>query len=307
MTNLFHLPNFKLNSNKFSHVLHDKNVLLLEEKLTSYVGAKYGVLVNSATCAIFLTLLDKNQIVKIPSLIPPVVINAILTSNNAYDYKDDVNWVGNSYVLHEFNDYKIIDSAQKFEKDQFLKEAKENDLMIFSFYPTKPLGGIDGGLIVSNDKRKIDYLKILSFNGTTFSENNWEREIVMPGFKFYMSSVQANVILNNFLNLEKKYLRLAEIRDLYNESFNLKNTSNHLYRINVSKRDNVLLEAKARGIICGIHYRAMHMHPVFKKPVVLPASEKEESTTLSIPFHEKLSKNEIKEIINFFKEKINED
>ena len=31
--------------------------------------------------------------------------------------------------------------------------------MFFSFYPTKPVGSSDGGIIVSNDKAKIDYLK----------------------------------------------------------------------------------------------------------------------------------------------------
>jgi len=45
----------------------------------------------------------------------------------------------------------------------------------------------------------------------------------------------------------------------------------------------------------------MHRHPVFYKDVILPKSEQEEITTLSIPFHENLSVKEAKYVVNFFK------
>ena len=41
---------------------------------------------------------------------------------------------------------------------RFKKEANDEDLMIFSFYPTKPVGSSDGGIIVSNDFEKIRWL-----------------------------------------------------------------------------------------------------------------------------------------------------
>ena len=37
------------------------------------------------------------------------------------------------------------------EKRNLLKPV---DIMIFSFYPTKPVGGMDGGMVVSNDKKR---------------------------------------------------------------------------------------------------------------------------------------------------------
>ena len=64
-------------------------------------------------------MLDKNTTVNLPSVIPPVVANAILTSGNQIFFIDDVDWVGDSYVLHEFEDYKIVDSAQKLQRNQF--------------------------------------------------------------------------------------------------------------------------------------------------------------------------------------------
>lgn len=41
-------------------------------------------------------------------------------------------------------------------------------------------------------------------NGMTYADNNWERGISFPGYKFYMSSIQAKIIMNNFENLIKK-------------------------------------------------------------------------------------------------------
>ena len=49
----------------------------------------------------------------------------------------------------------------------------------------------------SNDKAKIDYLKTLSFNGMSFAENNWDRKIIMPGYKFYLNSIQAHIANEN--------------------------------------------------------------------------------------------------------------
>ena len=77
-------------------------VIELENKFAQYVGAKYACSVNSATNAIFLSMLNKNTIVSIPSMIPPVVANAIITSGNRVEFTDDVKWVGDSYILQSF-------------------------------------------------------------------------------------------------------------------------------------------------------------------------------------------------------------
>ena len=70
--------------------------------------------------------------------------------------------------------------------------------MVFSFYPTKPIGSSDGGMIVSNDFDKIKWLKEMALNGMTYSHNNWERKIRFPGYKMYLNSIQAEIGLNNF-------------------------------------------------------------------------------------------------------------
>jgi dTDP-4-amino-4,6-dideoxygalactose transaminase len=298
MINLFNINEYNINTSEYSNLLHDKKVIQFEEKIADYVGAKYAVTFNSATSAIFLLLLNKNITVDIPSILPPVVINAIVTSNNKYNFYDDINWVGDSYVLHNFGDYKIVDSAQKLEKNQFKKECNPEDLMIFSFYPTKPIGSCDGGMIVSDDLNKILHLKEMALNGMSFSENNWDRKIKFPGYKMYMNSIQCDIALRNFENYKSKLERLSYIREYYNENLGLNNTSSHLYRINTNDRDTLINNLKKHNVQTGIHYKSLHNHEVYKiNDDLLPNSEIESLTTLSIPFHEKLTNNDIEKII----------
>lgn len=298
MINLFHIDNHQINTKNFSSLLHDQIVNDFENTICEYVGAKYGVSLNSATNAIFLSLLNKQTTIRIPSIIPPVVPNAIITSNNKIEFYDDIDWVGNSYVLHRFENYKIVDSAQKLEKNQFVNECDHDDLMIFSFYPTKPIGSCDGGLIVSNDKSKIQYLKEMSLNGMSYAENNWDRKIKFVGYKMYMNSLQASIAMNNFVSYKSKLEKLDNIRNFYNSEFELANTSNHLYRLNVTNNKKFIDNMKNCGIMCGIHYEALHLNRIYQNDDInLPLSEKESFSTVSIPYHEKLTPDELKHIV----------
>ena len=170
--------------------------------------------------------------------------------------------------------------------------------MIFSFYPTKPIGSCDGGMIVSDDLNKILHLKEMALNGMSFSENNWDRKIKFPGYKMYMNSIQCDIALRNFELYESKLERLSYIREYYNKNLGLNNTSSHLYRINTNERDTLINNLKKHNIQTGIHYTSLHNHEVYKiNDDLLPNSEIESLTTLSIPFHEKLTNNDIEKII----------
>lgn len=298
MINLFNINSYTINTSKFKNLLHDSIVSDFEKTIADYVGAKYACSINSATNAIFLLFLQKNLTVKVPTMIPPVVLNGLITSGNNLEFYDDPDWVGDSYILHKFDNYKIIDSAQKIIKDQFIKEADPQDIMFFSFYPTKPIGGMDGGMIVSNDYDKIGWLKEAVMNGMSFSENNWERVIKFPGYKMYLNSMQAFIANENFKKLEHKKQKLKKIREFYNEKLNLNNSSEHLYRIEVNNNNDFIAKSKQNNIVCGIHYSCQHTNPIYSKnKIQLIKSEKLAKQTVSIPYHEKLKLKEAKEII----------
>ena len=310
MIQLFNVNNHIIDTSEFSNMLHDKVVIEYEKKIANYVGAKYACAINSATNAIFLIFKMEDYMnprtVKIPSIIPPVVANAIITSGNKIEFNDDVEWVGDSYVMHKFRTYKVVDSAQKLERNQFMKECNPNDLMIFSHYPTKPLGGADGGVIVTDDYKKYKWMKEAVLNGTTFANNNWERGISFPGYKFYMSSIQAKIIMNNFEHYDKKISVLSNLVDIYNRELGYKNKSKHLYRIEVLDNERFVQKMKEAGIICGIHYPALHLNPIYNEDNKFdcPKSKKLQKRTVSLPMNERLSFNELGYILDKVKENI---
>ena len=298
MIKLFNIPNQTIKTECFSSMLHDKNVSQLEKEISGFVGAKYGLALNSATSAIFLSLLNLNTTVTIPSIIPPVVANAILTSGNQLKFKDDTEWVGHAYELYSSESFKIIDSAQQIEEGQFAKSCNPQDLMIFSFYPTKPISGCDGGMIVSDDYDKISHIRTMSLNGMTFSHDNWNRKIKNVGYKMYMNSIQANIIINNFKEYNNKIEKLDAIREFYNDKFNMQQTSRHLYRINVKDNLKFMQYMRDNGVSCGIHYDALHMNTIYQNEnIILPKSELESRTKISIPYHEKLTLSDLQKIM----------
>jgi len=295
---LFNLPTYNISNTDFKHILHDPLVSEFEERFASYVGAKYACGASSATNIIMLeTIRSGVKNMTIPSMLPPVVANGIVTGGANVEFEDNIEWVGDSYTLYTGKDYKVIDSAQKVKKNQFREECNPQDLMIFSLYPTKPVGSIDGGIIVSDDEEKINWFKTAVFNGMSFAESNWERNIIFPGWKMYLNSIQAKVAIESLNKLEEKSKRIAEIAAKYNSAFEYNNSSGHLYRINVKNREESRSKLLDDGIITGIHYSCLHKEKAYKRDYNLPKSELESERTLSIPFHEKLTQDQISYII----------
>ena len=304
MIQLFNLDHHTIDTSEFNHYLHADVVSDLEKQIAEYVGAKYACSVNSATSAIFLSFVNKNVVPNLPSVLPPVVVNAIITSGNEFKFIDNTEWVGDSYVLHQFKDYKIVDSAQKLEPNQFKKECEPNDLMIFSHYPTKPLGGADGGMIVTDDYNKYKWFTEAVLNGMTYANNNWERGISFPGYKMYMSSIQAKIIQNNFKNFEEKMSYLDYIVDTYNKELGYSNSSKHLYRIETTDNVSFLKKMKDVGITCGIHYDALHLNSVYsklnlaKRYRTYKESERIKDRTVSLPMNETMSMIDLEYVID---------
>jgi len=297
MINLFNINDYHIDTSEFSNLLHGSIVHEFERSFAEYVGAKYACSANSASSLLFLSLVNLNTTIRIPSIIPPVVPNVIINSGNKIEFYDDIEWVGRSYRLHD----SIIDSAQEVTRNQYKNHGDPLAQMIFSFYPTKPVGGCDGGMIVSDDKDTIGWYRMMTLNGMHFSENNWDRKHVAAGYKMHATSIQAYIANENLKKLDKKNERLNEISVAYNAAFRYNNTSRHLYRVRVNNNKQFIEEMKRCGIVCGVHYGHCHNKPFYGWEGNLPASEKESLETVSLPFHENLTDQDIREIIKHAK------
>lgn len=305
MINLFEFDNHIIDTSTFDHYLHGKIVQEFENQICEYVGAKYAASFFSASYAIYSIIKSKvintPEIFSIPSMIPAVVPNSIIDAGSKITFTNDITWVGNSYKLCD----GVIDSAQKLNKNQFRDECLDDDLLIFSMYPTKPLPSLDGGVVVSNNKEKIEDLKSLSFYGMEYEKNSWSRKQKQVGFKAYMSTLQATIASRNLNLLDEKYEIIDTIREKYNKELDLNNTSRHLYRIWVKDNEKSLDFFQKKGVVCGIHYKPQHTNPIFGAnefdeklhlEVTIPSKK-----TLSIPLHKNLTKNEVDYIIETVK------
>lgn len=292
MIQLFNIPKYVIDTSEFSNLLHDKIVDEFTEKFCEYVGVKYGCATNSASSAIFLLSYYRKLIFDVPTMIPPVVINSIVNGGSHYRFVDDYKWMGGSYLLFNKN-YRIIDSAQEVKPIKLYGQ----DIAIYSFYPTKPVGSCDGGMIVSNDKDTIDFFKKAVYNGGNKKSPSWNNEPCFPGWKMYMNSIQACMALKSLRSLNEKKESLQYIRNKYNKAFNLNNNSDHLYRISVDNQKQFMAAMDSRGIQCGIHYYCAHKMIPYYHPDPYTNSAIESKHTVSIPFHERLTKNEVDWII----------
>lgn len=300
MINLVNINHYKIDTSRFSNLLHDSIVNEFEARFAEYVGGKYACSANSSSSLLMLSLLrleyNKPNVVSIPSIMPPVVPNILVNTNTAINFTDDISWVGHSYPFHT----NVIDSAQEVTRNQC--SDMEDYIVIYSFYPTKPVGSCDGGMVVSDSKETIDWFRSMTMNGRDTDGNH-----IMPGFKCHSSSIQMYLADQNLNKLDEKNEALDYISETYNKQLGYENTSRHLYRINVRNNKNFVDEMKKHGIICGIHYEACHHMSHFATDTVrshcdfndLTNSDKESKTTVSIPFHEKLSMQDIRKVIEY--------
>ncbi len=209
--------------------------------------------------------------------------------------------------------YLIEDVAQAH--GAFYKEKRLGSfgkVGCFSCYPTKNLGAIgDGGLITTDDKSLYEeMLKV--------REYGWvKRNSVIKGINSRLDEIQAAILRVKLKYLDNDNSRRNEIAKIYN-SINLEEVltpltrpdSTHVYHqyvCKVQKRDELMEYLSSNDIFAGIHYPfPVHEQPAYKKlvkPHSLEVTEKVCKEIISLPMYPELPKESaflVKEIIEEF-------
>ena len=158
----------------------------------------------------------------------------------------------------------------------------------FSFYATKNLATAEGGMLTATPGF-LDQARITSLHG--MSRNAWSRydkggswfyEVVMPGFKYNMTDIQASLGLVQLRKLEAMQQRRREIVKLYQEAFaNCEalelpvsrpevEHSWHLYVLRLRSeclsidRSGFIREMAERNIGTSVHFIPVHIHPFYR-------------------------------------------
>ena len=189
----------------------------------------------------------------------------------------------------------------------------------FSFYPTKNLTTIEGGMVITNDKKIADFIKLARNHGISRSLMSrystgkpWEYDIKDIGYNYRLDEIRSALgisQLQKVMILNKKRLTaflyynkgLKNIPGLItpNEKF-IRNSSCHLYIIRITadakiSRDELFYNLQKKGIGSSVHYKPLHEFTLFKKKGIsrssLSVSKKIYKEILSLPMYPQLTRS----------------
>jgi len=193
------------------------------------------------------------------------------------------------------------------------------DAGCFSFYPTKVITTMVGGMVTTNDKKLAQYLKSVRFYG---ADSHDLFKIVNFGNDWLLDEFRCALGLSQLRQLDKMIKRKNKIAEYYNESLkNIKgitlieqpeNSINPFYRYIVYlkegiNRDMVIKLFKNKyNIHLSKVYIPCHLHPVYRdnfgyKKNDFPISEKSLGRVLTLPIYPQMTLNEAKLVVKKLK------
>jgi dTDP-4-amino-4,6-dideoxygalactose transaminase len=335
----------------------------LEKEFAEYIGMSSCVAVNSCTAALHLSMLaagiGPGDEVIVPDITFCATANAVIHAGARPVFADisipemtispdeirrlitprtkaviPVHLYGNPAdmdsirkIADEHGLIIIDDAAHAIETVYKNKKMGHlGDITCFSFYITKNMTTVEGGMVTSENQELLDKIKVYALHG--MSKDAWSRfsdkgykhyQVIMPGFKYNMTDLQASIGLHQLRKLESNLVRRREIWKIYDEELKglpvelpiidevEKRHALHLYTLRVKKespldRDQLMQALYEKNIGTGVHYTALHLHPYYSqtynyKRGDFPVSELVGDTTLSIPLSAALTDDDVADVV----------
>lgn len=196
----------------------------------------------------------------------------------------------------------------------------------FSFYATKNMTTGEGGML-TGPAELIDQVRVISLHGMSHEAWNryqkggrWFYEVVLPGFKYNMTDVQAAMGLCQLKRLPRFIERRAEIAAKYaaafaeHESFELPVTRPevshawHLYPLRLQGdqlrigRDEFVAELADRNIGTSVHFIPIHLHPFYAEkygyqPADFPIAHDCYQRMFSLPLNPAMTVRDVQDVV----------
>ena len=228
---------------KSGMIAQGPKVAEFEEKFAEWVGAKYGIAVNSGTAALHVALLscgigEGDEVITTPFTfiasgnaivytgakpvfadidlktytIDPDSIEELITENTKailpvqlYGQSADMDKINE---IAEKHDLIVIEDAAQAHGATYKgnKVGSMGDMACFSFYPTKNMTTSEGGIITTNDEKLAENERIYRAHGATVRYHHDE-----IGYNFRMTDISAAIGL-------AQMDRIDEFNDKRNEN-----------------------------------------------------------------------------------------
>jgi perosamine synthetase len=326
-----------------------------ERMFAEKVGARFAIAVSSGTAALhiaYLATLEKGAEVLVPAFTHISTASMVCFTGckpifcdidprtftiDVEDAKEKITSNTSAIVpVHLFGNACDIDELVEIAEDHKLKiiwDAAQahgteykgrdvgsfDDIVCYSFYPTKNITTCEGGMITTNDAELNRKCRLLR-------EHGQERKYyhTMLGLNYRMTDVEAAIGIEQLKKLDmfiERRIRNAEFLTKHLSKIDgietpyvkqgVKHTYNQ-YSILVDpeklgmSRDELATALREKGIGTAIHYPIpLHLQPVFKemlgtKEGDLPVSEEISRRILSLPVHPHLDIENLNKISEIF-------
>jgi dTDP-4-amino-4,6-dideoxygalactose transaminase len=204
--------------------------------------------------------------------------------------------------------------------------GSRRNLAAFSFYATKNITTSEGGCL-TGDAELVERARVIGHHGMNRDawkrfdrSGTWYYEVVLPGFKYNMTDIQAALGLHQLDRLAAFQARRRELVGLYEAGLGRHaclqlpierpevRSSWHLYVIRLKldqlriDRNAFIDELKARNIGTSVHYLPVHMHPFYRdkygyRPEDCPVAAEAFRQMISIPLHPGMSQQDVQDVI----------
>ncbi len=203
--------------------------------------------------------------------------------------------------------------------------GSRGNLASFSFYATKNLTTAEGGAL-TGDPELLAKARVIGHHGMDKEawkrfdrSGSWYYEVLLPGFKYNMTDLQAAIGLHQLTRLEAFQARRRQVVDAYNARFARlpelqipvedpdAESSLHLYVLRLRPerltlgRNEFIEKLKERQIGTSVHYLPVHMQPFYRnkygyRPEDCPVAADAFSRMLSLPLHPGLTDADVDDV-----------
>jgi dTDP-4-amino-4,6-dideoxygalactose transaminase len=330
-----------------------------EKMFAKFTGVKYAIGVSNATSALFLSLksigIKKDDEVIIPDMTFVATANAVIHAGgkpvlidvNLDDMNISVEAIKKVITKKTKAILPVHFAGKACHMEKIKKIAKENNLFLiedcahaigtfinkkhvgtfgeagcFSFYPTKNITTIEGGMVITNSKKIAEKIKNYRNHGITKTLSQrynlgkpWEYDVVEPGYNFRLDEIRSSLGISQLKRIKKMNARRESIFNYYNKNLSkIKGVeipikargvdSHHLYIIRIKKkyslsRDELFKKLSKEGISTTLHYKPLHLFSAYKKyrKMNLKNSIQLFNEILSLPFFPDITKNQQNKVI----------
>jgi dTDP-4-amino-4,6-dideoxygalactose transaminase len=210
-----------------------------------------------------------------------------------------------------------------------MRIGARGNLTCFSFYPTKNMTTIEGGMITTSDAALADEMRRIRMHG--LSADAWRRfgpgtaiqqEVVRLGFKYNMTDVAAAIGLGQLARLEHFIEHRERLASRYDDGLRglpleiparppagaPDRHSLHLYVVLVQEdrlaasRDEVVNALRAENIGATVHYPAIHQHTYYRDAVRYDEDELRVATDvtrriISLPLSAAMTHDDVDDVV----------